>query len=146
VNLLNAVVRLTDRVPDLRVVIDHLPSLDPTPAEQTEYDAALRELQRRPKVYVKLSAVIHRVNGQVATDLAPYRERLDRLMGVFGEDRVVFGSDWPNSDGVAPIDRVVNVVKEYFQARPRPVAEKYFWKNSASAYKWIRRAPAQPRI
>ena len=62
---------------------------------------------------MKLSAVIHRVNGQVVTGLAPsYRDRLDRLIDVFGEDRILFGSDWPNSDGVAPIDSVVGVVRD----------------------------------
>jgi predicted TIM-barrel fold metal-dependent hydrolase len=146
VDLLQAIVKITDRIPDLRVVLDHLPSLDPAPDTQPAYDAALRELQKRPRIFVKLSAVIHRVNGQVATELAPYRDRLDRLMDVFGEDRILFGSDWPNSDGVAPIDKVVGVVREYFSTRPQRVAEKYFWKNSIAAYKWIKREPLQPAL
>jgi L-fuconolactonase len=146
VDLLQGIVRVTDKVPDLRVVIDHLPSLDPTPENQQAYDDVLRELQQRARVFVKLSAVIHRVNGQVATDLAPYRERLNRLVSAFGEDRILFGSDWPNSDGVAPIDKVVGVVREFFQTQPQRVAEKYFWKNSLAAYKWIKRDPSQPAI
>lgn len=146
VNLLEAIVKITDKAPELRVVLDHLPSLDPTPDIRPAYDAALRELQTRPRIYVKLSAVIHRVNGQVSTELAPYRDRLDHLVGIFGEDRILFGSDWPNSDGVAPIDKVVGVVREYFSSQPRAVAEKYFWKNSVAAYKWIKRGPSQPAL
>ncbi len=144
VDLLQAIVRITDKVPDLRVVVDHLPALDPTPETQQGYDEASRELQQRPQVFVKLSAVIHRVNGHVATNLAPYRDRLTRLVDVFGEDRILFGSDWPNSDGVAPIDKVVGVVREFFQTQPPRVAEKYFWKNSLRAYKWIKRDAGQP--
>ena len=146
VNLLQAIVRITDKVPDLRVVLDHLPGLDPTPETQQAYDDALKELRQRPRVFVKLSAVIHRVNGQIATDLAPYRDRLNSLVNTFGEDRIVFGSDWPNSDGVAPIDKVVGVVREFFQTQPQRVAEKYFWKNSLAAYKWIKRDPSQPTL
>ncbi|HEX5599544.1 MAG TPA: amidohydrolase family protein, partial [Hyphomicrobiaceae bacterium] len=146
VDLLQAIVRITDKVPDLRVVVDHLPSLEPTPQSQQAYEEAIRELQQRPRVFVKLSAVIHRVNGVVATDLAPYRDRLNRLVGTFGEDRILFGSDWPNSDGVAPIDKVVGIVREFFQTQPRGVSEKYFWKNSLAAYKWIKRDPMQPAI
>jgi L-fuconolactonase len=146
VDLLQAIVRITDKVPDLRVVLDHLPSLDPTPGNQQAYDDALGELQKRPRVFVKLSAVIHRVNGQVVTDLSAYRDRLNHLVSVFGEDRIVFGSDWPNSDGVAPIDKVVGVVREFFQTQPTRIAEKYFWKNSLTAYNWIRRDPLQPSI
>ena len=108
------------------------------------YDAPLREFGKRPQIFVKLSAIIHRVNGQVSTELSAYRARLDRLMDVFGEDRILFGSDWPNSDGVAPVDRVFAVAKEYFLTQPRPVAEKYFWRNSVAAYKWVRRDASQP--
>src|SRR3954447_9927493 len=144
VDLLQAIVRITDKVPDLRVVLDHLPSLEPTTETRKAYDDALGELQRRPHVFVKLSAVIHRVNGQVSTELAPSRDRLDQLIGRFGEDRILFGSDWPNSDGVAPIERIVGVVREFFQTQPRQVAEKYFWKNSLAAYRWIKRDPSQP--
>ena len=93
---------------------------------------------------MKLSAVIHRVDGKVSTELAPYRDRLDALVATFGEDRILFGSDWPNSDGVAPIDKVVGVVREYFASQPRAVAEKYFWRNSVAAYKWVKREPSQP--
>ncbi len=146
VELLQAVVTITDTIPDLRVVLDHLPSLEPTVENRNAYEAALDQLQQRSKVFVKLSAVIHRVNGKVSTDLAPYRDRLEQLIGRFGEDRILFGSDWPNSDGVAPLDKVVGVVREFFQTKPREVAEKYFWKNSLAAYKWIKRDPSQPAI
>jgi len=72
------------------------------------------------------------------------RARLDLLMDVFGEDRILFGSDWPNSDGVAPVERIFAVAKEYFAAQPRTVAEKYFWRNSVAVYKWVKRDPSQP--
>ena len=144
VPLLEAMIRISDAVPALRIVLDHLPALDPAEADRAAYDAALQELGKRPQIFVKLSEIIHRVNGQVSTDLGAYRARLDRLIGVFGQDRILFGSDWPNSDGVAPVDKVFAIAKEYFLAQPRPVAEKYFWRNSVAAYKWIRRDASQP--
>jgi predicted TIM-barrel fold metal-dependent hydrolase len=146
VPLLDAIVRLTDKVPTLRVVIDHLPALEPPEpaAERTAYDRVLRELAQRPQVYVKLSAIIHRVNNQVSIDLKTHRPRLDALTGIFGEDRVIFGSDWPNSDGTAPIEAIVGIARAYFATKPAGVAEKYFWRNSAAAYKWIKRHPSQP--
>jgi len=86
------------------------------------------------------------VNGEVSIELNTYRARLDLLMGVFGDDRILFGSDWPNSDGVAPVEKIFTVAKEYFLAKPRPIAEKYFWTNSVAAYKWIKRDPSQPTL
>jgi len=38
------------------------------------------------------------------------------------------------------------LVREYFMAKGRPAAEKYFWKNSIAAYKWVRRDPSQPQL
>jgi L-fucono-1,5-lactonase len=146
VPLLEAMIRISDAVPTLRIVLDHLPSLDPVDAERPAYDAALKEIGKRPQIYVKLSEIIHRVNGDVSVELDTYRARLDLLMGVFGDDRILFGSDWPNSDGVAPVDKVFAVATEYFRTKPRPIAEKYFWKNSVAAYKWIKRDPSQPTL
>ena len=48
VDLLEAIVKITDKVPELRVVLDHLPSLEPTPQTRRAYDAALAELRERP--------------------------------------------------------------------------------------------------
>ncbi len=144
VPLLEGVIRLNDSVPDLRIIIDHLPGLEPTPATQAAYDKAMTELHRRKNIFVKLSAVIHRIDGQVVKDLDVHRPRLDRLVDVFGEDRIIFGSDWPNSDGVAPLDQIVGIVRNYFSDKPRELQEKYFWKNSLKAYKWTPRAVNQP--
>jgi L-fuconolactonase len=84
VPLLEAMLRISDAVPALRIVLDHLPGLDPAEADRAVYDRALQEIGKRPQIFVKLSEIIHPVNGQVSTALATYRARLDTLMGVFG--------------------------------------------------------------
>jgi predicted TIM-barrel fold metal-dependent hydrolase len=104
----------------------------------------LRELGKRPQVYVKISEVLRRADGKVPTDLNFYRSRLDELFDVFGENRVLFGSDWPNSDQWAEYPQVLSIVREYFMAKGPAIAEKYFWKNSVAAYRWVKRAANQP--
>ena len=137
--LMATMVRLTDRVPNLRVVLDHLPQMDPRPAAES-----LHQLAQRPQVYVKVSSVLRRVDGRVPEDLDFYRPRLDEIFGLFGEDRLVYGSDWPNSDTWGPYPTVFRIVHEYFTAKGRAIAEKYFWKNSLAAYRWVKRNPNQP--
>ncbi len=132
-DLIAATLRVTDLVPSLRIVIDHLPQFA-APA-----DANLRELGRRPQVYVKISEVLRRVNGRVPTDLNFHRPKLDEIFGIFGEDRVLYGSDWPNSDNWGTYSQVFGVVREYFMAKGSGVAEKYFSKNSVTAYRWKKR-------
>jgi L-fuconolactonase len=139
--LISDTVRLTDLVPGLRVVIDHLPQLDPPaePAAHKAYHSNLLELGKRPQIYVKVSEVLRRVDGRVPDDLNFYRPRLDLLWDIFGEDRLLYGSDWPNSDQWAPYSQVLKIVREYFTAKGTAVAEKFFWKNSVAAYRWIKR-------
>jgi L-fuconolactonase len=136
--LISAVVKLTDAVPDLRVIIDHLPQMR-TP-EQTDvmkqYRQDLRTLGKRPQVYVKLSEVFRRVDGQVPRDLSNYRETLDDIYTIFGDDRVLYGSDWPNSDTWRPFGDGLRLMQEYFATKSPAAAEKYFWKNSVAAYRW----------
>lgn len=143
--LLRAVVRATDAVPSLRIVVDHLPRLD-MPADVTarsRCEADLRELAARPQVFVKVSGVLRRINGVVPAHSTVYRSTLDELWNRFGSDRLIYGSDWPNSDLWAPYDVELEVVRPYFESKGPAAAEKYFWKNSIAAYRWAPREAKQ---
>lgn len=129
--LLEAVLKLTDRVDGLRVVVDHLPQMEPQPSA-----TVLKELSARSTLWVKISEVLRRVDGRVPTDLSFYRDRLDTLCGAFGEDRVLYGSDWPNSDQWAPYETVFRLVQEFFTGKGAMAAAKYFAENSRAAYRW----------
>ncbi len=146
--LISALVRLTDKIPNLRVVLDHLPHLDPPaePAAHKQLLADLRELAARPQVFVKLSEVLHPIDGKVHLDLDFYRSRLDELWGIFGEDKLLYGSDWPNSDPFGTYQQVLNLIHEYVTGKGRAAAEKFFWKNSIRAYHWVKRDARQPTI
>jgi len=143
--LIAAAVRVTDLVPNLRLVIDHLPQFEPDAASRRAYESNLHELAKRKQVFVKVSEVLRRVDGRVPSDLNFYRPRLDELFEIFGEDRLIYGSDWPNSDTWAPYPQVLKVVREYFTAKGPTVAEKFFWKNSIAAYRWKKRDAGQPQ-
>lgn len=144
--LLADVVKLTDAVPNLRVMLDHLPQLvlPSEPAARRAYDSTVRHLTQRPQVFVKVSSVLRRVDGKVPTDPAFYKPRLDELWEQFGEDRLVYGSDWPNSDHWAEYPQVFRIVDDYFRKKGMAAAEKYFWKNSRVAYRWKKRSKDQP--
>lgn len=139
--LIADLLRLKDRVPNLRMVLDHLPRLAVTKAIEKD----LRDIAKRPDVYVKVSGVLRDEGNRVPKDTAFYRPRLDLLFDIFGEDRVVYGSDWPHSDRWGQYPEGLKVVREYFEAKGQAVAEKYFWRNSVKAYRWIHRAKNQPK-
>jgi predicted TIM-barrel fold metal-dependent hydrolase len=147
-NLIAAVVRISDQVPNLRIVLDHLPnaSIPTDAAKRADYDANLRELAHRPQIFVKGSEIVRRIGTRVPLDLAAYKDSLDQLWDLFGEDRIFFGSDWPNSDSVATYDQVFHVAKSYIATRSLKAQQKYLWKNSIAVYHWKARTPAQQQL
>jgi predicted TIM-barrel fold metal-dependent hydrolase len=147
-NLMSANVLLADAIPNLRIIMDHLPSFDPTPDNQAAYEAVVKEMAARPNIFVKLTEVYHpRLSDNVIVkDYEPLRARLEYLYGAFGEDRVMFGTDYPNSYGVATIPEEVGLMKRFFSTKTKAQAEKYFWKNSALIYKWKKRTDKQPSL
>ncbi len=143
--LLEAVRLASDLVPNLRIMIDHLPGMEiPADAVGKAKRAELfKDLGARKQIFVKGSAVLKKPNGVLNTDSKSYFAHLDELWGVFGEDRMVYGSDWPNSDGLGTYDQVLKVVQDFMATKSRAVAEKYFYKNSRAAYRWKPRDAAQ---
>ena len=131
------VIRLSDGAPDLRIVIDHLPSIDPPPetAARQAYEQALRKIAERPQIFGKISEVFRKVDGRIPRDLSFYRPRLDQLWEVFGRDRVLFGSDWTNSEPMGTYQQTVGLVREYFAGKGPDVAERFFGKNAVQAYR-----------
>ena len=147
-NLMQANVLLAEAIPNLRIIMDHLPSFDPASDNQQAYEAVVKQMANLPNIFVKLTEVYHPrlSDGVIVKDYEPLRARLEYLFDAFGEDRVIFGTDYPNSYGVATIPEEVGLVKRFFSTKSREVAEKYFWKNSARVYKWIKRADSQPSL
>jgi L-fuconolactonase len=146
-DLLEAVLKVSDKVPGLRIVLDHLPAMYAhlDAAGKSAVEPTVRELGKRPQIYVKLSENLVLADGKPVTDPAVYKPTLDYLCGIFGEDRVMFGSDWPHDIAVDNLPSIVKIVQDYFKAKSRAAAEKYFWRNSIAAYKWVKRDASQPQ-
>jgi len=142
-------VRITDLVRSLRMVINHYPSakLPNDRAAREAYFISLKELGKRPQVYIKLSDVVKKVGDKVSADLSIYKDWLDQLWDIFDENRILFGSDWPQSENLElnSYPNIMTVARGYVTGKGRAAMEKVFWKNSIPAYRWIQRDSAQPR-
>jgi predicted TIM-barrel fold metal-dependent hydrolase len=134
IELLDALFRLNDAIPDLRIVVDHLPSYEPDKTEQARYEGWLREVSGRRCIHVKLSEIVHRRGTIVSTRVEDYRASLDRIVDAFGEDRILFGSDYPTSDMVTTPDRVFRVAREYLSHRSQQFQEKVLFRNAWRVY------------
>lgn len=136
--VLPAILKITDKIPNLRVVIDHLPFDTPKDAKaRAEYESNMREVAKRPLVFAKVSNVLRKLPSGVPKDMAHYKPKLDEMWELFGADRVVYGSNWPVSDRIAPFETALKVVREYFAGKGPEASDKYFYRNSKAAYRWM---------
>jgi L-fuconolactonase len=131
-------------VPQLRIVIDHLPSMK-VPADPKEYWRLLHELAGNKNIYVKLSEV-EALRSELGAGPGFYKETLDGLWNVFGEDHVLYASDWPNSDHHATYLKTITILRDYAATKSRSAQEKFFAKNSLAAYRWHSRDAAQAGV
>jgi L-fuconolactonase len=146
-DLMDAVLKMSDRVPGLRIVIDHVPAMLRGLDRNTRIavEANMKELAKRAAVFVKVSEIMQMTDDKPILDSTVYKPTLDYLFDTFGENKLIFGSDWPNGAAANNLPAVLKIVQNYFNAKGRGIAEKFFWRNSTAAYKWIRRDPSQPQ-
>jgi predicted TIM-barrel fold metal-dependent hydrolase len=130
--------KLAEAVPDLRIVINHLGGSGDPAATKPGWDKAVAILARQcPNVFMKVSALVEQVpgpEGAAPRELAYYLPVLEHLWKEFGEDRLIYGSNWPVSDRGAPYEVVFGLVREFFAGKGEVAMEKYFWKNAVVAY------------
>jgi L-fuconolactonase len=138
------VARLAQLLPELRIVINHAANLTidgKTPP--AEWHKGLQASAAGKQVFCKVSALVEgtrRREGDAPADVEFYRPVLDALWELFGEDRLIYGSNWPVSVRAAPYATVHGIVHSYFQERGKPAAEKFFLHNARRAYKSVDRS------
>lgn len=139
---LDGVVRVAARFPQLRIVVNHVGHVPITGGPPDErWRERMAALAAWPQVYCKVSGLVELAAAQPApADPDYYRPTIDFLWQTFGEDRLVFGTNWPVSDRGAPLATVIAVVRAYFAGKGPVAAEKYWWRNARMAYRFAARS------
>ena len=136
---LDLVAQLAERIPDLRLVINHCANvrIDGRAPDQA-WQRGIATVARYRNVWMKVSGLVEgtgATDGSAPRDVEFYRPTIDVIWDAFGSDRVIFGSNWPVSARFAPLSTVIGVVRDYFEAKGRGVADKYFHQNAVLAYR-----------
>lgn len=135
------VARLAAALPKLRIIINHCANLriDGHKVPRKWRDG-MQAAARHPNVFCKVSALVeHTGRKEPPREVDYYRPVLDTLWSLFGEDRLLFGSNWPVSKRAAPFATVMGIVRDYFTAKGERAASKFFLGNSQTAYAWRKR-------
>ena len=134
-----AVARLAGLLPKVRIVVNHAGNVRidgrPPPAD---WRAGMAAAAGHENVYCKVSALVEatrRPAGEAPADVSFYRPELDALWEMFGDDRLIYASNWPVCEQAAPYSRVIGIVRDYLKPAPRAKADKFFTRNAEAAYR-----------
>ena len=135
------VAKLAEKLPALRIVQNHIGNVritaDPPPAD---WKAGIEAAAKHANVFCKISALVEGASrdGQKApAEMSFYKPYIDVVWNAFGDDRVIYGSNWPVSENAADYETLQRIVMEYAAEHGDEATAKFCSKNAARAYKLI---------
>jgi L-fuconolactonase len=132
------VARLAADHPDLKIVLNHV-ALVPIDgrAPDPSWKAGIRTVAAHRGVYCKVSGLVEAAVGQpVPLDPVYYAPTVEALLEILGEDRLLFGTNWPVCERAAGFADVVRIARECLAQKGETVLAKVFRDNSRAAYGW----------
>lgn len=130
---LPAAIALARRFPEQPFVLDHLAKPLIREGTLSPWRELIFELAQSPNVFCKVSGLVTEAawTNWKPADLKPY---LDIAFEAFGENRVMYGSDWPVCLLAASYNRVFQVMEDYVQQLRVEGRAKFFGDNAANFY------------
>jgi L-fuconolactonase len=130
---LPAAIGAVRQVPELRFILDHGGKPLIAAGEIEPWRHHITELAQLPNVAVKLSGLLTEAGPDWTLDtMQPYAEH---LLGAFGAQRTMFGSDWPVSTLRADYVDVVTVMNDLLAGCSKTETAAIFGSTAASWYR-----------
>ena len=138
---------LARRCAEMTLILDHCGNADPgivagnggNPGDPTyghgreQWLDDVQTLGALPNVVCKISGVVARAApGWSAADLAP---AVNHCIDCFGEDRIVFGSDWPVCTFAASLGEWITALREIVKGRSPRLQHKLLHENAERIYR-----------
>jgi L-fuconolactonase len=142
IDSLPSVAALARAVPKLRLIIDHVANVRiDGGSPPAEWRAGMEQAAALPNVACKVSGLVEGSGrrGAAPRELNFYRPVLDHVWNCFGEDRLIFGSNWPVCELFADLATVMGIVQAFFAEKGARASRKYFEANARTFYKWVKR-------
>lgn len=135
---LDAVDAIAKELPTLRIVLDHLAGAKVDGRAPDEaWASRVRAVAKHPNVFCKLSGLDQQAGTKPAsTDPALYAPVLDLLWGCFGEDRLIYGSNWPVTLLRTDFAAHQELCLAYVRPKGKAALDKVFWKNACRVYRF----------
>jgi len=130
---LPATVDMVRLCPETRFILDHLGKPAIKGRQLEPWRSQITELAALPNVVCKVSGAVTEADHALWTtgDLAPY---VSHVLEQFGEDRVLFGSDWPVVTHAAPYKRWVDTLRKLTKDLSAQAQRKLWTDNARRVY------------
>jgi len=130
---LPAALKTVQRYPELRFVIDHISKPEIAKGEIENWRQLMKPFASQSSVWCKVSGMVTEADWKnwTSADLAPY---IDTVLEIFGENRLIFGSDWPVSLLAAPYSRVKTALEQNIQSLSADARDSIMGGNAIEAY------------
>ena len=142
---IDEVTEVAKRLPDLKIMINHLGGLNIT---HDPFDEKWKEAMERAavyeNVYCKVSGIFQRAGVKpTPKEKSFYSPVFDVVLDAFGEDRIVYGSNWPVTDRGGSYSEQFSIIRSYFNppvmrlkdsTRGELIAKKLFRENAIRFY------------
>jgi len=127
-----SVIELVRLCPRTSFILDHLGKPNIRDHVLDPWRGQIRELAALPNVLCKISGMVTEADHQRWTegDLVPY---LEHVLEIFGEDRVVFGGDWPVATQASTYRRWVETL-DHLTAGLSDAAKHKLWAENARRF------------
>ena len=133
---LEEIAQVAARIPTLKILINHLTGLTITgsPADPS-WVADVQQVAKHPNVYCKVSGIFQR-SGQMPSPKNSdyYAPIFETIYAAFGQDRIIYGSNWPVTDRGGRYDEQLSIIRNYFAGKGDRVVEKLFAVNAIKFY------------
>jgi L-fuconolactonase len=122
-------IELVRRCPQTSFILDHIGKPAIRSGQLDPWREQIRELASLPNVVCKVSGVVTEANHEHWTidDLRPY---VEHVLDTFGEDRVLYGGDWPVVLNASSYRRWVDALDQLTAHLP-DTARRKLWRDTA---------------
>ena len=121
------------RLPDQPFVLDHIAKPFIKDGTISPWREQIRQLAKAKNVFCKVSGMVTEAS-HTNWKPADFKRYLDVIFEAFGEDRLMFGSDWPVCLLAGSYEQVFALVDDYTRQLTRDARAKFFGGNAARFY------------
>src|SRR5687767_11324464 len=125
-------VEMVRRCPETQFILDHIAKPNIREQKMDPWKGQIEELAKLPNVVCKVSGVATETRGEdwKVEEVAPY---IEHVLDTFGEDRVVYGGDWPVVLNGASYRRWYDTLDQITESRSE-VFKRKLWNTNAKRF------------